>query len=188
MSKRFEAKGAGIPDTEGSMRGWYSYQLFEGMKCFPEDLGEGLSATYLYPEPADLRKRLAALEADPTPIVESLKRWYCLPEEQGIDPFAQIPWVLQRMHEFVDCYEKAFANKTEWGPMYRLVSEEDVVDDYLEEETDSALPPDADGPTSSEDGKSLPGQSVEWGDPSLMKPRCEKVPGKMHREPYIVLS
>jgi hypothetical protein len=186
MSKCFEAKGAGIPDTEGWMRAWHSYPLFEGMECFHVDLGQGLSAVYFYPDPADLRKRLAALEADPTPIVESLRAWYCLPEEQGIDPFAQVPWVLKKMHGFVDCYEKAFAGKTEWKPVrLRLFEQEEKEREEADLAIDSAPPPDGEG----DDGEGLAGQEVEWGDPSLMEGgrKYEETPSQRHREPYIIL-
>lgn len=186
MSKCFAAMGAGIPDTEGGMRGWYSYALFEGMECFQEDLGQGMSATYFYPEPADLRTRLAALEADPAPIVDSLKEWYHLPGEQGIDPFAQIPWVLQEMHEFVDCYEKAFAHKTEWKPVYRRLFEQEEKEREEDDlAIDSGPPPDGEG----DDGEGTAGWEVEWGDPSLMEGarKYEKTPSGKSREPYIRL-
>jgi hypothetical protein len=186
MSKCFEAKGAGISDTEGSMRGWYSYPLFEGMECFPEDLGYGISATYFYPEPADLRERLAALEADPSPIMEAVNEWYSLPQEQGRDRCHLIPLVLQEMHAFVDCYEEAFANRTEFKPVCRRDFD---AEDNEQKEIDSGRPPDANGPPVSEDGESFGGQSVEWGDPSLMVQACryEKTPSGTHREPYIIL-
>ena len=185
MSKCFEAKGAGIPDAEGSMRGWYSYPLFEGMECFPWDLSEQVSATYFYPEPADLRKRLAALEADPSPIMEAVNKWYSLPQEQGRDRSHLIPLMLQEMREFVDCYEKAFANKTEWKPVCRrLFEEEEKGREEADLAIDSALP-DSEG----EDGESFGGQSVEWGERSLMKETCkyEKTPSGKHRDPYIIL-
>jgi hypothetical protein len=169
------------------MRAWYAHPLFEGMQFDEWLLGGGETEQflvfYLYPEPADLRKRLAALEADPSPIMEAVNEWYSLPQEQGRDRSHLIPLMLNEMRDFVDCYEKAFADKTEWKPVYRRLFDEE---DKEQIEIDSAPPPDADAPSNSEAGEGL---GVEWGDPSLMKQACkyEKTPSGTHREPYIIL-
>jgi hypothetical protein len=90
------------------------------------------------------------------------------------------------MKHFVDCYEKAFAERTEWERAWCALHDEDVLDDYVEEETDSTAP-GTDAPPSGEAGESLTGEPVERSDQSLMKPKYEHVPGELHREPYAVL-
>lgn len=176
MSLAFEIKAKGGALGEISLR--WGGLLFDGMEDINEELGQGYVGHYFYPEPAELRQRLAALQTDPTPIIEELK---------GRD---HLPEVLQKMREFVDCYEKAFANKTEWKQVYRrLFEEEEKEREQADLAIDSAPPPDADNPSSSEDGESFGGQSVEWGDPSLMKEtrKFEKTPSGKHRDPYIIL-
>jgi len=172
MSLAFEikAKGGALGEISLGLGGL----IFDGMEDIEEELDQGYVGHYFYPEPAELRQRLAALQADPAPIIEKLKGWGHLPE------------VLQKMREFVDCYEKAFANKTEWKPVYRrLFEEEEKEREEADIAIDSAPPPDAEG----EDGESYGGQSVEWGDPSLTKETCkrEKTPSGKHRAPYIIL-
>ena len=43
------------------------------MEDIKDELGYGYVGHYFYPEPAELRQRLAALQTDPTPIIEELK-------------------------------------------------------------------------------------------------------------------
>ena len=209
----------------------YSYgaRLLDGMKCYDGNLPQGIICKYFYPEPAELRQRLADLAGPLTPVIAELRRRLealeaPLPEipaelRQHLEVLAtelapviaelreriavletssapivaeqrghtDDPVSFREIRSFVNCYEKAFVDKTEWEPVYRPVSEEDVLDDYIEGETDPALPPDADETSSSEDGEGPAGWDVEWGDPSLMEPKYEQVPGEMHREPYIVM-
>lgn len=178
MSLAFEVKAKG--EALGEINVCVGGPLFYGMEDIKEELGGGYVGHYFYPEPSDLRQRLAALQADPTPIIEHLtakhhlKGWDLLPE------------VLQKMREFVDCYEKAFANKTEWKPVYRrLFEEEEKEREAADLAIDSAPPPDAEG----EDGESFGGQCVEWGDPCLMKEtrKFEETPSGKRRDPYIIL-
>jgi hypothetical protein len=89
MSQCFQVKVKDeVADNPGhiaeEMRGWFSYPLFGGMKCCERQVSEQLEATYFYPEPGDLRQRLAALESDPSPILEAVKHWWSSsPEEHG---------------------------------------------------------------------------------------------------------
>jgi len=56
----------------------------------------------LYPEPGELRAKLTALEADPSPL-----------EETG-----DVQEGLAMLKDFVESYEAAFQDKTEWEPIY----------------------------------------------------------------------
>ena len=103
------------------MKGWFSYSLFRGMKCFRRQEDEQNHATYFYPEPCELRQRLATLEADPSPVLRDAKKWFCLPEEQSIDVSKGIPFYLESMRKLVDCYEKEVINKTAWETMAALL-------------------------------------------------------------------
>jgi len=192
MNGGFMAKGAGIARTgESTVWGCNSAALFEGMPCFCSFPGEAVAGTYFYPQPDDLRRRLASLDANPIPIVESIKKCHCQPEEKGCYVLAQIPKVLRKMHEFVDCYEKAFANKTPWRAVYQPQGSEDReqenIDDFHDIEMDCPPGLDAHDISHTEECE-LVGEPVEWGDPSLIKSLYVRVPFQMHREPYIILA
>ena len=156
---------------------WGAGPLFYGLRCSTEDLGHGYEEFFFYPEPCELRQRLAALEADPTPIAEELRKTYSIidkdPESVETAVSKDTPVVLDRMRTFITCYEREFANVSDWKPVYRRVAEpdDDVPDDIIEE--------DASGDT--------PGEPVDFGDPSLMEVRVEyeKEPYDRHRTPYI---
>lgn len=224
MSENFfiTAKGKDLECTSLAS----GYLLLGGIKCSKSSCGRGCCGfTYFYPEPAELRQRIADLKGPLTPVIAELRvRLEALeappadiPAELGqrlkalavelapaiadlreriavlqaslapivaeVRAYAEWPASLDDMEYFAGCYEKAFASKTEWEPVYR--EEDDVVDDYVDEETDSALSPGADDPSGSEDGDSI-GRTVELGDPLLMEPKI--IPDGMHREPYIVVS
>jgi hypothetical protein len=188
MSKIFEAKGDVIPAYEAWGRGWLFSPLFEGMECFHADLGDGKSAVFLYPDPADLRKRLAVLKADPTLIVDFQMSWFCLPEEKDINHVALVPGVIAGMHNLVDTYEMAFASKSEWTPVHlRLFDLEEKEWEEAELAIDSAPGPEGED----DDGEGLVGEEVEWGAPSLMEGelegegKYEETPSWRHREPCI---
>lgn len=173
MSRNFEVRGAGIGETEVLMKGWYSWSLFEGMECFEERPAPDYPVLYFYPDPADLRKRLAELEADPAPVVESMNHWFSRLEEPGLDPWERLPWVFRSMHRLVDRYESAFANRTEWRSIHKL-SEIDVPDGALEQDDDH-------GPLGEPQG-----ETVESRNPSLSEHQREIAPSRRHREPYII--
>lgn len=167
------------------------YALLRGMKCYRTSCGLGCRpSTYFYPEPAELRQRIADLKDPLTPAVVELRERIAVLEGPPAPTVAEggacASWqgLLAEMEDFVDCYEKAFAERAEWMPVYRRY-EEDVIDDYIEEDAYIALPLNAGDPPGSEGGGSLAGQVVEWGEPTLME--YEKIPGEMHREPYIIL-
>jgi hypothetical protein len=114
-------------DRAGSIKASWSGPLFEGMRCWNTDLGGGLTVIYFYPEVQDLKDRLAALEADPSPIIDGLEeRWQFgeqlrreMHAEWAPDPHpdfrsSQLPEMLRQLRSFVNCYERAFAQKTEW--------------------------------------------------------------------------
>lgn len=168
------------------MRGWFSYPLFVGMNCIRRQVSEQLDATYFYPEPGDMRSRLAALEADPSPILEAVKHWWSSSPEQHGDYTQHIPPILEIMRKFVDCYEETVVNKTDWKPWERRCivdnCDEEVIqkqEEHVEESVPN--PPDS---SSGEDGENL---SVQFGDPSLMEQEFETVPDEMHRWPYVML-
>jgi hypothetical protein len=188
MSQSFQVKVKGaIPyNIAEEMRGWFSYPLFVGMECCRRQVSEQLDATYFYPELGDLRQRLAALEADPSPILEAMNEWYFLPQEQGIDRSRQIPLILQAMREFVDCYEEAVVHKTDWAPWTHVRPIDDDGDEVIQKQEEHEEEPVPNPPDSSSvaDGDAF---NVQFGDPSLMEQAFETVPGEMHRRPYIVL-
>jgi len=185
MSRNFEVRGKMVPwDADASwMKAWYSNTLFDKMECFPEEFDDGAVLVYFYPEPADLRKRLAVLERDRAPIIKSLREWYSSPEERKLlDVDKKVPWVLAQMRRFVDCYEQAFASKTEWEPVYRFAKEPD--DDV------DCMPCEVNMPTnyaSMPAGEILVGEPVQWGGRELTERPLEKAPCRRHRQPYIIL-
>jgi len=191
MSQCFQVKVKGaIPhNIADEMGGWCSYPLFAGMKCCRRQVSDQLDATFFYPEPGDLRQRLAALEADPSPILEQVKhRWSSSPEHG--DYTQHIPPILEIMRKFVDCYEEAVVNKTEWKPWMHRVAVSDPGDEVIqmqEEHKEDSVPNPPDS-SSGEDGEDF---NVQFGDPSLMEEEMEDefeiVPGEMHRWPYIML-
>ena len=180
MGRMFEVRGKDKEKFfEDGWLGWSGAPLFFGLKCSTEDLGQGITEWFFYPEPAELRQRLAALEADPAPIAEVLRETYSIfdedPESVEKDVSQGIPAVLDRMRTFIACYEREFANVSDWKPLYRRVVEpddDDVPDDHCIEEDASGDPP---------------GEPVEFGAPQLMAVRVEyeKEPFDRHRTPYI---
>ena len=166
--------------------------LFDGMKRSKSHF-KGFTFTYLYPEPAELRQRIAELEDPLSPAIAELRERISAldasvpPAIVEVRTQAKQTGSLDEMKHFVDCYEKAFAEKTEWERVRRAVDEEGMLDARIDGETDSTAS-GADAAPSAGDSDSLPGEPAEWGDPSLMKPKYEHAPGEWHREPYIVLS
>jgi len=158
--------------------------LFDGMPDIKEQLDEqGYFGHYFYPEPFELRQRLAAIEADPSEIAAKIAE---LQSKYPHDRFADTSARLAAMREFVDCYENAFADKTEWEPVFSVVfdAEDDTEDDLLDEEC--LLPGEAPEPPGAPEQPA--GEPVEWGDPALTATVRRKVPSKYpHRYPYIVL-
>jgi len=150
---------------------WLSYrtgaQLMEGMKC-SKDSTAGHSFLYFYPEPEELRERLAALEREPEPLVAL--------EREGTIRAGS----LEELKRFVALYELAFAERTEWEQVMENV---DLADHHLRDETkddDAIVEPQ-------ENVTELLGQEVQWGDPTLMASKFRPVPGEFHREPTIIL-
>jgi len=126
MSEWFEVRGKMIPpdDQDGCIKAWWSGCLFHAMQCFKEDLGQGIEVVYFYPETNDLKERLAGLEADPSPLLETLKdheEWRgrvnaeCNPslEEPPADFQKMLADCLAQLRAFVAVYEKAFEQRTE---------------------------------------------------------------------------
>lgn len=185
MSQYFQMKVEGaIPhNIAEEMRGWYSYPLFIGMKSFERQVSEQRDATYFYPEPGDLRQRFAALEADSSPIMAAVKKRFSL-EENG-DYTQLIPRILEDIRKFVDCYEEAVVNKTDWEPWKRrcLTDCDDEIIQEQEEHGEELVPNSPDS-SSGEGGEDL---NVQFGDQSLMVEELETVTGEMHRWPYIIL-
>jgi len=75
--------------------------VMEGIKCWQKPWFT--EETFFYPEPNELRKRLATLEADPTPITE-------------MNLHVQLG--LAMLRDFVETYEEAFIGVTPWEPVY----------------------------------------------------------------------
>jgi hypothetical protein len=86
---------------------WGAGPLFYGLGCSTEELGQGYEEFFFYPEPAELRQRLATLEADPTPIAEELREMHSIidkdPESVETAVSKDIPMVLDRMRTFITC-------------------------------------------------------------------------------------
>ena len=125
MSAWFEIRGKTIPpdDRDGCIKASWSGCLFQRMQCFKENL-DGFDVVYFYPEADDLKERLAGLEADPSPLLETLKdheEWRrrvnagCNPslEEPPADFQRMVADCLAQLRAFVAVYEKAFGQRSE---------------------------------------------------------------------------
>jgi hypothetical protein len=140
----------------------------EGMKCSKDSLPQGHSFLYFYPEPEELRERLAALEREPEQLAAL--------EREGTIRAGS----LEELKRFVALYELAFAERIEWK---QVMEDVDLADHHLRDETqfdDAIVEPQ-------ENVTELLGQEVQWGDPKLMAPKFRPVPGEFHREPTIIL-
>jgi hypothetical protein len=112
MSRAFEIAGK---DFHKYHFGPHSYELktklgsllLQGAESWEKGKWWCSATVMLYPDAAVLRTRLTALEADPAPI-----------KEIGGDYSDDLPEALAMLRDFVETYETAFKDKTEWEDVY----------------------------------------------------------------------
>ena len=105
MSAAFEISGknfwkAHFGPHNYELKLWLGGLILEGTSpCWTKPWS---GTAMLYPEPRELRAKLTALEADPSPLEKS----------------GDVQEGLAMLKDFVESYEAAFKDKTEWEPVY----------------------------------------------------------------------
>lgn len=123
----------------GSLHPALGWAFFQGCPAAECHVDQGIWKRCLYPDPAWLRKRMAELDSD-TParaeFVASMaesraavtavneRRWKqgWEPSQEDLDKerpgvLEDLPTILNRLRQFVEAYEKEFANATDWTPV-----------------------------------------------------------------------